>query len=533
MASQASVPRSVPAGDREQQQQPAQEGLRRSGRVKKTLPTYSNPEMAHRPPREGDRGTPGPRKESPGTSWGERSSGESTSTFSSRVVAMLREYEDAGKALTGLKEKLQEARILNTRASSKEKPVTSQRFRALRDEVARLVLLREGIEKSTGPFLERFKNQRRFSEMKGLNTSGEPPAGVLSDEEEEDDDVAVTGVLQAGTSRESESQSRQQRSGLPARQRTPTAQAGVSAEEEEEGGLLQEIRQLESPVNLDRFSFGEDEPAEETQKRKKKTKETAREVVSYRYVLMDDVTPTTSCVNPTKPKGTGSAVGPGHRQGGERRRTSGGAAVCAGNSAGGEAVEVLTAPDIGDPEEFPSLPSAAKPVITGAEGGEGDVHAVAKGGRCGQTPSLLATAEPADAGAVGGRSEKLGAAKGGRTVVTGAQCASTEKRHAAAIGEQRVQKGKKKQETSSAGNTGRPAATGGQIAPAPKCDTGTPKSVGAGQAAPPNKQQAQNNKIQTAAVGGQGAPETQQRASTNQGKTGGLWRGFQQRHETL
>ncbi|XP_077105587.1 uncharacterized protein LOC143764173 isoform X1 [Ranitomeya variabilis] len=280
MASQASVPRSVPAGDREQQQQQlAQEGLRRSGRVKKTLPTYSNPETAHRPPREGDRGTPGPRKESPGTSWGERSSGESTSTFSSRVVAMLREYEDAGKALTELKEELREARILNTRASSKEKPVTSQRLRALRDEVARLVLLREGIEKSAGPFLERFKNQRRFSEMKGLNTSGEPPAGVLSDEEEEDADVVVTGVLQAGTSLESEPQSRQQGSGLPARQRTPTAQAGVSAEEEEEGGLLQEIRQLESPVNLDRFSFGEDEPAEETKKRKKKTKETAREVV--------------------------------------------------------------------------------------------------------------------------------------------------------------------------------------------------------------------------------------------------------------
>ncbi|CAJ0962456.1 unnamed protein product [Ranitomeya imitator] len=422
---------------------------------------------------------------------------------------MLREYEDAGKALTGLKEELREARVLNTRASNKEKPATSQRFRALKDEMVRLVLLREGIEKSAA--------------------------------REEEDDVAVTGVLQAGTSRESESQSRQQGSGLPARQRTPTAQAVVSAEEEEEGGLLEEeeeegglleeeeeegglleeeeeegglleeIRQLESPVNLDRFSFGEDEPAEESKKRKKTTKETAREVVSYRYVLMDDVTPTASCVNPTKPKGTGSAVGPGHRQGGERRM-SGGAAVCAGNSAGGEAVEVLTAPDIGDPEEFPSLPSAAKPVITGAEGGEGDVHAVAKGGRCGQTPSLLTTAEPADAGAVGGRSEKLGAAKGGRTGVTGVQCASTEKRHAAA------KKGDEKAGQIICREHWAPCSGGRTECSSPNVTPGPRVTVGAGQAAPPNKQQAQNNKIQTAAVGGQGAPETQH--STNQGKPG-------------
>ncbi|XP_073510800.1 uncharacterized protein [Phyllobates terribilis] len=99
--------------------------------------------------------------------------------------------------------------------------------------------------------------------MKGLNTSGEPPAGVLSEEEEEDEEV--TGVSVAGAS---EGQSRSS-SGLPAGQRTPTAEAGVSGEEEE-GGLLREIRLLESPVDLTRFSFGEDKPVEETGKRKKK-----------------------------------------------------------------------------------------------------------------------------------------------------------------------------------------------------------------------------------------------------------------------
>ncbi|XP_073529381.1 uncharacterized protein [Phyllobates terribilis] len=228
MASQPPIPRSMTAGDKEPQQ-PAQEGVRKSGRVKKNIPTYSNPETVHHPPREGDRGTPGPRNKSPARSWGEMSSSESTSSFSSRVVAMLREYEDASKALTQLKEELREARILNTRASNKERPATSQRFKAIRDEVVRLVLLREGIEKSAGSFLERFKNQRRFSEMKGLNTSGEPPAGVLSEEEEDDEEV--TGVPGAGAS---EGQSRSS-SGLPAGQRTPTAEAGVSGEEEEGG----------------------------------------------------------------------------------------------------------------------------------------------------------------------------------------------------------------------------------------------------------------------------------------------------------
>ncbi|XP_073506595.1 uncharacterized protein [Phyllobates terribilis] len=203
------------------------------------------------------------------------SSSESTSSFSSRVVATLREYEDAGKALTQLKEELREARILNTRASNKERPATSQRFKALRDEVVRLVLLREGIEKSAGPFLERFKNQRRFSEMKGLNTSGDPPAGILSEEEEEDE--AVTGVSVAGAS---EGQSRSS-SGLPAGQRTPTAEAGVTGEEEE-GGLLREIRLLESPVDPTKFSFGEDKPVEETKRRKRKTGGAAQEVVSYK-----------------------------------------------------------------------------------------------------------------------------------------------------------------------------------------------------------------------------------------------------------
>ncbi|XP_073506594.1 uncharacterized protein [Phyllobates terribilis] len=202
------------------------------------------------------------------------SSSESTSSFSSRVVATLREYEDAGKALTQLKEELREARILNTRASNKERPATSQRFKALRDEVVRLVLLREGIEKSAGPFLERFKNQRRFSEMKGLNTSGDPPAGILSEEEEEDE--AVTGVSVAGAS---EGQSRSS-SGLPAGQRTPTAEAGVTGEEEE-GGLLREIRLLESPVDPTKFSFGEDKPVEETKRRKRKTGGAAQEVVKW------------------------------------------------------------------------------------------------------------------------------------------------------------------------------------------------------------------------------------------------------------
>ncbi|XP_073494379.1 uncharacterized protein [Phyllobates terribilis] len=279
MASQPPIPRSMPAGDKEPQQ-PAQEGVRRSGRVKKNIPTYSNPETIHRSSREGDRGNPGPRNKSPARSWGEMSSSESTSSFSSRVVAMLREYEDAGKALTQLKEELREARILNTRASNKERPATSQRFKALRDEVVRLVLLREGNEKSAGSFLERFKNQRRFSEIKGLNTSGEPPAGVLSEEEEEDEEV--TGVPGAGAS---EGQSRSS-SGLPAGQRTPRAEAGVSVEEEE-GGLLREIRLLESPVDLTRFSFGEDDPVEEKKKRRKKTGGAAQEVVERTNMVQE------------------------------------------------------------------------------------------------------------------------------------------------------------------------------------------------------------------------------------------------------
>ncbi|XP_073502359.1 uncharacterized protein [Phyllobates terribilis] len=168
---------------------------------------------------------------------------------------------------------------------------------------------------------------------------------------------------------------------------------------------------------------------------------------------MSDVAPATFCLNPTKPKGTGSAVGSRQRQGGERRRTSGDAAICAGNSAGGEAVEVLTAPDIGSSVEFPTLPSAAKPVITGAGGAGKDVK------------------------------------------------------------------------NTSAKNTGHTAATGGQCAPAPKKDTKTPKSVGAGRAEVPRKQSGQN-KDQNAAVEGRGAPaDDLQKASSNQRETGVVLQG--------
>ncbi|XP_071986571.1 uncharacterized protein [Engystomops pustulosus] len=184
---------------------------------------------------------------------------ESISSYASRALGHLSEYEEASKTVRRLREEL---RCAHARASSAQK----RRKEQILAEISRLQTDIQALEERkayllerSGPFKEKILNDERFREMeeeKQRRLMGLQPESQM----EEESPVPYSGPP-AGQAAMS--------SGCG------SAGPGEDSDSHQGGALMEEIRRLESPVHLQDFTFGDDLPEDApggSKPRKKKTK---------------------------------------------------------------------------------------------------------------------------------------------------------------------------------------------------------------------------------------------------------------------
>ncbi|XP_075687744.1 uncharacterized protein LOC142656703 [Rhinoderma darwinii] len=281
-ASQPPVTRSRPAGSGSVQQPAEVVGVRRSSRGHSDVaPILPPPET--RTESQESRKVPGvaASRIAPGdvqqsmhdgveADWGELRATESTTTFSSRVAECLRGYEDAGKAIRKLQEELKAARVRSHATSGAKRLVVMATIRDLKSEVDALKEKRGFILENSGPFKEKLLNDDRFRAMKGVCDPGKQ-----TDDEGEEEEMCPGASGQWSTCSE-----------LPAEQvalpmDSSSAGEGDTCDQDisssnSGGRLMAEIRQLQSPVSLQHFSFGADLGPEEKVNAKRAAKRKAR-----------------------------------------------------------------------------------------------------------------------------------------------------------------------------------------------------------------------------------------------------------------
>ncbi|XP_073516042.1 uncharacterized protein [Phyllobates terribilis] len=210
---------------------------------------------------------------------------ESVSTYASRVMIHLREYEDASKLVRRLWEELRCTSAKAAGASKPRKAKLQAEIKRLTSEIHLLELRKATIREQSGPFKEKLINEDRFREMADTREQrqmGLLPESQVDDESDDDQQEAPPGSLQ--------SHPQATCSELPAGQATVTsgrssAGSGEDSDSSGQGGaLMAEIKLLESPVCLQNFHLGDDLPEEAPggQKKAKKTKPKLQEAVNFK-----------------------------------------------------------------------------------------------------------------------------------------------------------------------------------------------------------------------------------------------------------
>ncbi|XP_073493950.1 adenylate kinase 8 isoform X2 [Phyllobates terribilis] len=207
--------------------------------------------------------------------WALQGPRESVSTYASRVMIRLREYEDASKLIRRLREELRCTSAKAAGASKPRKAKLQAEVKRLSSEIQRLELRKATIREQSGPFKEKLINEDRYREMADTREQrqmGLQPESQVDDESDDDQQQAPPGSLQ--------SHPQATCSELPAGQATVTsgrssAGSGEDSDSSGQGGaLMAEIKLLESPVCLQNFHLGDDLPEEAPggHKKAKKTK---------------------------------------------------------------------------------------------------------------------------------------------------------------------------------------------------------------------------------------------------------------------
>ncbi|XP_073526937.1 uncharacterized protein [Phyllobates terribilis] len=195
--------------------------------------------------------------------WALQGPRESVSTYASRVMIHLREYEDASKLIRRLREELRCTSAKAAGASKPRKAKFQAKVKRLSSEIQRLELRKATIREQSGPFKEKLINEDRFREMADTREQrqiGLQPESQVDDESDDDQQQAPPGSLQ--------SHPQATCSELPARHATETssrssAGSGEDSDSSGQGGaLMAEIKLLESPVCLQNFHLGDDLPEE-------------------------------------------------------------------------------------------------------------------------------------------------------------------------------------------------------------------------------------------------------------------------------
>ncbi|CAN2390194.1 zinc finger, partial [Pristimantis euphronides] len=166
--------------------------------------------------------------------------------MASRLGEALKEYERLGRNLQATRKEIAQARYGARHSSRGKRREFSSQIKLLKDDIAAMEERRGQILAGSGPFREKLLNDDRFR--------GGSPAETMQGSSEEEEDAR--GGVPLGTLQCSEGVS----GGPPDGQDYPLP---ASSDEEEVpasvGGLvLQQIKLLESPIDPQSFSFGDD-----------------------------------------------------------------------------------------------------------------------------------------------------------------------------------------------------------------------------------------------------------------------------------
>ncbi|XP_069813166.1 uncharacterized protein DDB_G0287625-like [Dendropsophus ebraccatus] len=309
---QASVSRGRPPGSRRSQQAactPEDSGMSRSTRSRSnsipTLPTEAVDNRRSRKVSKKEESTSGKQSATsrkPGTSgrklsahggeadlgeegWGVQRARESLSTYGSRVMSHLREYEEASKSLRRLREELRYARARANQATKKKKSEIQAEVKRLEMEIKDLEERKAEIREMSGGFKEKLINDDRFREMadnRERRLMGLQPESQVDDDDDDDDDNNDEMDEDQQPDPPGSLQQHQQApySGPPAQQPVVTpADSGEDSDSSGQGGaLMAQIRMIESPLCPQNFVFGDELPEEAPGGKKGKTKAKQQEV---------------------------------------------------------------------------------------------------------------------------------------------------------------------------------------------------------------------------------------------------------------
>ncbi|KAM4019209.1 uncharacterized protein ACNLHF_028553 [Anomaloglossus baeobatrachus] len=194
--------------------------------------------------------------------WGSQRPRESVSTYGSRVINHLREYEEASKTIRRLREELRCTSAKAATASRPRKTKLLAEINSLKQEINELEVRKAFIREKSGPFKEKLMSEDRFRQMadnREQRLMGLQPESQV-DDDDDDQQKAPPGSLQ--------SHPQATCSELPAGQaavpssRGPAGSGEDSDHSSQGGALMAEIKLLESPVCLQNFHLGDDLPEE-------------------------------------------------------------------------------------------------------------------------------------------------------------------------------------------------------------------------------------------------------------------------------
>ncbi|XP_073407256.1 uncharacterized protein [Dendrobates tinctorius] len=207
-------------------------------------------------------------------SWGLQKPKEFVSTYASRVMSHLREYEEASKTIRRLRKEL---RCTSAKAAGSSRPKKTQlqaEVKEIKLDINELEVRKTFLREKSGSFKEKLMNEDRFREMadnREQRQMGLQPESQVDDDDYDQQKAPPASLLSHPQASCSE---------LPAGQATlasgrSSAGSGEDSDNSGQGGaLMAEIKLLESPVCLQNFHLGDDLPEEAPGDQKKKAKTT-------------------------------------------------------------------------------------------------------------------------------------------------------------------------------------------------------------------------------------------------------------------
>ncbi|XP_077136826.1 uncharacterized protein LOC143793655 [Ranitomeya variabilis] len=366
--------------------------------------------------------------------WGTKAARESAVGYGSRIHAHLCEYEDASRKLKSLWGELRVAKDRSDRASGNRKAELSAAVKKIKQSIQDLESRRCEILDGSGPFREKLENDDRFRAMTGGAPEGSRSSGQVVEEDDEECEEEVAPYPPPGglvrDLQASHSGIAPEQVALPS-DSGPSGDSGSEGEDEDggsssEGGCLvmQQIRQIESPVRFNQLRFGdeicEDEATRRGMKRKaKKSKKKTSTVEKYVYVPLSGA-PRSRCAAPATHPGSDSVVGP-QRGSGEitGHDTQGAASVC-GNGGGSDVSDMEHGVE-GGPEVGKRVAAGtASPAVSAGVSGSPTYGSAKSGSLLGsQAPSKVKGEGPAASALQAHKKKMVGPPLAGSAVKSG------------------------------------------------------------------------------------------------------------------